>query len=82
MHIKIFWLELIIKIINNKARHNLMNAKCRWRSDWLDGAMRFRELLGQKKVIQIRQGETQNHQGVITRKVCCLAAQLLMVTKI
>ena len=64
-----------IEIINNKARHNLMDAKCRWRSVWLDGAVSFREPLGQTKVIQIRQGETINHQGVITYEVCCLAAQ-------
>ena len=36
-----------IEIINNKARHNLMDAKYRWRSDWLDGAVSFREPLGQ-----------------------------------
>ena len=54
MHIKIFWLKLtIIEIINNKARHNLMDAKCRWCSDQLDDAVSFRELLGLKKVIQI-----------------------------
>ena len=40
-----------------------MDAKCRWRSDWLDGAVSFREPLGQMKVMQIRQGETLNHQG-------------------
>ena len=33
---------LNIEIINNKARHNLMDAKCRWRSDWLDGGMSLR----------------------------------------
>ena len=26
-----------IEIVNNKARHNLIDAKCRWHSDWLDG---------------------------------------------
>ena len=41
-----------IEIINNKARHNLM-----------DGAVSFREPLGQTKVMQIRQGETLNYQG-------------------
>ena len=25
--------KLPIEIINNKARHNLLDAKCRWRSD-------------------------------------------------
>ena len=49
-----------------------MDAKCRWRSDQLDGAVSFRELLGQTKVMQIR-------QGVITHEVCCLAAQYLSV---
>ena len=62
-------------MINNKARHNLMDAKCRWHSDRLDGAVSFREPLGQTKVMQIRQGETLNHQGAITHEVCCLAAQ-------
>ena len=40
-----------IEIINNKARHNLIDAKCRWRSDRLDGAWSFREPLGQTKVM-------------------------------
>ena len=62
-------------MINNKARHNLIDAKCRWHSDQLDGAVSFREPLGQTKVIQIRQGETINHQGAITYEVCCLVAQ-------
>ena len=65
----------IIEIMNNKAMQNLMDAKCRWRSDRLDGAVSFREPLGQMKVMQIRQGETLNHQGAITHEVCCLAAQ-------
>ena len=65
-----------IEIIKNKARHNLVDAKCRWRSDRLDGAGNFREPLGQTKVMQVRQGETLNHQGAITHEVCCLAAQL------
>ena len=53
-----------------------MDANCRWRSDRLDGAVSFREFLGQTKVMQIRQGETLNHQGAKTHEVCCLAAQL------
>ena len=52
-----------------------MDAKCRWRSDRLDGAVSFREPLGQTKAMQIRQGETLNHQGAITHEVCFLAAQ-------
>ena len=56
----------MIEIMNNKARHNLIDAKCRWRSIQLDGAVSFRELLGQTKVMQIRQRETQNHQGAIS----------------
>ena len=64
-----------IEIINNKARHNLMDAKCRWCSDQLDGAVSFREPLGQTKVMQIRLSETLNHQGALTHEVCCLAAQ-------
>ena len=68
---------LNIEIINNKAMHNLIDTKCRWRSDWLDGAVSFRESLGQTKVMQIRQGETLNHQGAITHEICCLAAQFV-----
>ena len=71
--------SLVIEIINNKARHNLINAKCRWRSDQLDGAGSFREPLGQTKVMQIRQ-ETQNHQGVIIHEICCLSRQLFNQT--
>ena len=71
--------DIYIEMINNKARHNLMDAKCKWRSDWLDGAVTFREPLGQTKVMQIHQGETLNHQGVITHKVFCLAAQLVVI---
>ena len=63
------WVQ--IEIINNKARHNLMDAKCRWRSDQLDGAVSFREPLGQTKVMQIRQGETLNNQGAFSQKFCC-----------
>ena len=50
-----------IDIINNKARHNLIDAKCRWHSDRLDGAGRFWEPLGQTKVMQICMRETPNH---------------------
>ena len=66
---------MFMEIVNNKARHNLIDAKCIWRSDRLDGAMSFREPLGQTKVMSIRQGETLNQQGAITHEVCCLAAQ-------
>ena len=51
------------------------DAKCRWRSNRLDGAVSFRELLGQKRVMQIHQGETLSHQGAITHEVCCSSAQ-------
>ena len=30
-------ISAFIEIMNNKARHNLMDAKCRWHSDWLQG---------------------------------------------
>ena len=40
-------------MINNKARHNLMDAKGRWHSYQLDGAVSFREPLGQTKVMQV-----------------------------
>ena len=69
------WATQLIEIINNKARHNLINVKCRWRPIWLDGSVSFREPLGQTKVMQIRQGEALNHQGAITHEVCRLAAQ-------
>ena len=65
----------IIEMINKKARRNLIDAKCRWHSDQLDGAVSFREPLGQTKVMQIRQGKILNHQGALTHEVCCLAAQ-------
>ena len=65
----------LIEIINNKARHNLIDAKCRWRSDRLDGAGSFWEPLGQMQVMQIRQGETPKHQEAITHEVCCLSCQ-------
>ena len=60
-----------IEMINNKARHNLMDAKCRWPSDQLDVAVSFREPFGQTKVMQIHQGETLNHKGAVTHEVCC-----------
>jgi hypothetical protein len=56
------WFTLFIEIINDKARHYLIDAKCRWHSNRLDGAVSFREPLGQTKVIQIRQRETQMRQ--------------------
>ena len=46
-----------------------------WLMQNADGTVSFRELLGQTKVMQIRQGETLNHQWAITHEVCCLAAQ-------
>ena len=54
-----------IDILNNRARHNMIDAKWRWRSDRLDGAGSFREPFGQTKVMQIRQRET-------THEICCL----------
>ena len=54
---------IFIEIINIKARHNLIDAKCRWRSNQLYGSVNFREALGQTQVMQIHQGETLNHQG-------------------
>ena len=54
-----------IEIINNKARHNLMDTKCRRRSNQLYGAVSFREPFSQTKVMQIIQGETLSHQGAI-----------------
>ena len=49
--------------------HNLTDAKCRWRSDWLNGAVSLKGPLGQTKVMQICQGEALNHQGAITHEV-------------
>ena len=54
--------------MNNKARHNLIGAKCKLRSDRLDGTGSFWEPLGQTKVMQIR-------QGAITHEICCLSSQ-------
>ena len=71
---------LAIEIINNSARHNLIDAKCRWHSDQLDGPVSFREPLGQTKAMQISQGETLNHQRAITHDICCLAAQKQLYT--
>ena len=34
-----------IEVINNKARHNLIDAKCRWHLDRLDGSVNFWEPL-------------------------------------
>ena len=64
-----------IELINNKARHNLINAKCRWLSDRLDGAGSFWEKLGQTQVMQFRQMETPNQQGAITHEIFCLSCQ-------
>ena len=47
-----------IEIINNKARHNLIDANCSWCSDPLDGAKSFGKPLGQTKVMQFHQRET------------------------
>ena len=57
--------SLAIEIINNKVRHNMIDAKCRWRSDRLDGAESFWEPLGQTQVMQSCQRETPSHQGAI-----------------
>ena len=61
-----YFVNVVIEIINNKARYNLIDAKCRWRFDRLDGTGSLWELLGQMKVMQIRQRETQdmrNHRS-------------------
>ena len=62
--------------MNNKARHNLTDAKCRWCSNRPNGAGSFWEPLGQTQVMQIHQWETLNHQGVITHDFCCVSCQL------
>ena len=46
-----------------------------------DGAVSFWEPLSQTKVMQIRQRETQSHQGAITHEVCCLVAQYQNIAK-
>ena len=50
--------------------------------DQLDGTGSFRELLGQTKVMQIRQGETQIRQRETTHDICCLAAQWTFEVKV
>ena len=62
-------MDCFIEIINNKARHNLIDANCRWRSDQIDSAGYFWEPLGHRQGMQIRQRETTNHQGAITHVV-------------
>ena len=62
-------------MLSNKARPNLIDAKCRWHSDQLDGAESFWEPLGQTKVMQIQQRETQIRQTETAHEICCLAAQ-------
>ena len=55
-----------------------MDAKCRWRSDRLDGAVSFREPLSQTKLMQIRQGPAGGDAKppkAIAHEVCCSAAQ-------
>ena len=47
---QISWIGLFLQ------QNDSNNAKCRWRSDRLDGAVSFRELLGQKRVMKIHQG--------------------------
>ena len=67
-----------IEIINNKARHNLINAKYRWRFNWLDSAVSFWERLSQTKVMQICQREIQIFQRDTTHENCCLAGQYVV----
>ena len=69
-------------MINNKARHNLIDAKCRWHLDRLDGPVNFWEPLSQTKVMQIRQGETLSHQGTINHEVCYLADQFRTIEQV
>ena len=54
-----------------------MQSTVRWHSDWLNCAVvkRFWEHLGQTKVMQIRQRETQICQRETTHEICCLATQ-------
>jgi hypothetical protein len=56
------------------AWHNLIDAKCRWRSNRLDSAGSNRELLGQRKEMKI-------HQVAITHEICCYTAQLIISKK-
>ena len=60
---------------NDWLTKNLTMQKCRWHSDWLDGAVSFRKLLGKKRVMQIRHGETLSHQGAISNEICYSSAQ-------
>ena len=70
---------MYIELYNNKdsdiynkwlTKYLTMQNVLRWCSNQLDGAVSFRELLGERKVMQIRQGE-------ITHEVCFLSAQLI-----
>ena len=61
---------MTIEIMNKKAKHNLIDAKCRWWSDWLDGAVSFREQLSQTPPVP----------GAITHEICCLLSQCNCIT--
>ena len=56
----------------HEAWHNLIDAKCRWRSNRLDGAGSNREPLGQRKEMKIL-------QVAIDHEICCYTAQLSLL---
>ena len=47
------------EIINNKARHNLIDAKCRGRSDWLNGTA-----WSNKSDANLSEGDTKPTRGL------------------
>jgi hypothetical protein len=67
-----------IEIINNKAWHNLTDAKCRWCSDRLDGTGSNREPLGKNESdANPPEGDTKPPgPGALIHEICCSAAQL------
>ena len=62
---------------DNKQQSQAQSDQCKIQMTFRLASWRceFWELLGQSKLMQIHQRETQNHQGAITYEVCFLAAQ-------
>ena len=68
---QLIWILCLIEIINNKARHKVINVKYRQMVFWsVGGAVvgSFWKPLGQTKVMH-------NHQRETTHEICCLAAK-------
>ena len=53
---------MVIEMINKKARQTQIDAKCRWRSDQLDGAVSYWEPLRQMKSTRGRHKTTKGQK--------------------